>query len=558
MQKKYYATKGITLGGITYNIGDIVWSDCDRDGLKPMEESTEINLKTINKGKKNDLAGSDNPIISVIITFHNQQRFVRRCLDSFIRQDVSVPYEIIAVVDKSEEDEVSEICKNFEKIVVVISQAGNACAARNIGIDTARGKYLAFFDGDDWAFPNYLSKLLSALEKKDADFAYARFRHKDYGLVQGNLPRCNVMEWGTSFHWFSPVTNTPILIKKEKAPRWDEGLEIMQDMDYSLKLTGLKGVHVREELWFYDDDHGVWHRPGVKEKKERAIEILKQRGFRDDPAEVTFVSLISRDEVLDEYFGQIPSLKLPKATHWLVIIDSNCEEFIEKIKRLVSLYEWRFQSLRIFVTGEDGLAYSKDFEARGMRIARTIKIIINEAGARYGGTPFLFMVEDDTLAPAKCYKKLMNHMMKDESMAYVSGVECGRGFTRHTGVCEDLIEDDTGEIVVRKIPKMKKNGLMEIKGGGWYCWIGRINLLKEFLREKKMRCCDGKMLGPDVMMVYDLQKMGFTCLADFSIQCYHYDSRRKVWLSAMEGKGYNITFVKDSFGRWTYNLLELT
>jgi len=208
----------------------------------------------------------------------------------------------------------------------------------------------------------------------------------------------------------------------------------------------------------------------------------------------------------------------------------------------------------MFVSWEKNLAYDRDFESRGMRVANFIRIIINQINEKIGGSDYVFMVEDDTRAPVKAFEKLWRTMEYEKNLAYISGIECGRGFTKHTGICR-LIKDESGEIIGREIPKMKESGIVEIGGGGWYCWIGRSDMLNEYIEKGKMRCFDGKMLGPDVMMIHDMREMGMDCLCDLSVQCDHYDDKRSVWLPASTGKGYDIRYYLDD-GKWKMLLDE--
>jgi glycosyltransferase involved in cell wall biosynthesis len=561
MLKKFYAKRSCTVDGRTYNAGEIVMSETEVDGLERANDEQRPAKTKKKRYERNARLGERNPELSVVVTFHNQLEFVDQCLDSFHRQNFDEAYEVIAVIDKSEQAEAEYIKKHFPTVDVCEVSYGNANKARNFGLSVARGKYVAFFDGDDYAYGNYLLKLRQALrDNPSATFSYARFEHELYGLSFGSLPRCNVFEWNKSWAKFSPITNTPILIYRDRAPKWDERLEIMQDAGYCLELTkaGFTGVHVREELWHYRNHKGgIWNQAGIAERRANANEILRNEyGFRNEPAKVTFVSLISRDVVLDEYFGQIKTLGLPPETHWFILVDSNQEPFIEKIKAYQAEHEGQFLSSRMFVTGEDSLSYSRDFESRGMRIANFIKIIINQAAQKMGGSEFLFMVEDDTLVPENAYGRLLPLIKRGHKTVYASGIECGRGFTKHTGICW-LKKNDKGEITGRTIPSMKTlKGVVEIGGGGWYCWIGRARELQHWTTRMPMRCFDGKMLGPDVMMAHDLQQFGYSCLCDTTLQCDHYDERRKVWLPASTGKGYDIEYYKDKSGDWKMLLKE--
>lgn len=544
----YHATKRFEWEGRVYHAGDIVQADVPKrlvamNGLVPFEKSAkDVRIQ------RSAFFGAPDPVVSVVVTLHNQEKFAGECLDGFWRQDIQEPYEVIAVVDASTDRTAAVVRRNFPHAQVYTTNFGNAAAARNVGLRAARGDYVCFFDGDDVAYPAYLRKLRKALDlNPKAGVAYARFDHVLYGFDKGRIPRCNSLEWSERWIRFSPVTNTPSMLRKDAAMAWDERFRIMQDFQYNLALSasGVKGVHVREELWRYRHHPGsIWNSSGDEKKvwRTEAEEMLRSEyGWREDPASVTFVSLISRDQVLKEYFAQIPKLGIPKDAHWLVMVDSDRDGFVEKVKALVRKYEKPFMSSRVYVTNRPNRVDSRDFEERGMRVARMLELIVNEVGTSIGGTDRLFMVEDDTVAPKRSYPTLLKTFDADPRTAYASGIECGRGSTRHTGVCF-LVTDKRGVVVGREIPPMQDSGVLPIGGGGWYCWIGRIAPLQRLIKERGMRADGTKMLGPDVFMVHDLAAMGYLAFADFSVQCRHYDPKAGEWLEARIGKGYHITW----------------
>ena len=550
--KKYYAEYALSVDGRQYNSGDIVYYHKDLPGLRRApDEVIEVVRK---KYPISSFINNFEPTISVIVTFHNQEKFIRKCLSAFLRQSIRVPYEIIAVIDSSSQREADIIRSEYKSNVqlVELKDVCNAAKARNKGMEEAQGDFLVFFDGDDYPYGEFLQKMFEVIVENDENFSfsYSRFDSTLFPANGSRLPRCGVFEYSNSWAKISPPHNTPIMIIKDIAPKWDERFEIMQDFSYGLTLekNKINGIHVRERLWEYiNHDQSVWHED-IKDKKEKALKILNDEyEWKNEKAELTFVSLISRDNVLDEYFSQIPTLGLPENTHWFIIIDSNDEKLIERVKELSCETNEKINilSTRMYVTAENSLEQSRDFEARGMRIANFIKIIINQAAERIGGSDYIFMIEDDTIAPKNAYKRLIEGFNDDDRLAYFSGIEAGRGYTKHTGVCY-LREDTIGNIIARDIPLMKKLGIEQIDGGGWYCWIGKTDILKSFIDQYPMRCFDGKMLGPDVMMVHDLRKAGYDCMVDFSVQCKHYDPRDKRWIEAMEGRGYDVTFKKNN------------
>lgn len=537
---KFYVKKRIEINGRNYNVGDIVTLD-----KKPHIKHLEI----VDGEKVKESYLTTGPAkISVIITFHNQAEFVKDCLNGFINQNIKQSYEIIAVDDASE-DATPELIKQYPNVRYLRVEHHNAPSSRNSGFKISTGQRICFFDGDDIPYPSYLKEHWEKMEERpDADFVYSRFDHDQFGLHLSQLPRCNVFEWSPSWNEYSTVMNTPSMFKRsvvEQCP-WNEDLHSYQDADLCIRISkmGFKGVHIRKALWHYRSHHkSVWGGGMITpEMKMKDKKYLKDTyGWPKEPARFTFFSLISRDlPVLTQYFDQIPKLGIPADTHWMLMIDHDDEKTIDKIIKMAQVHAHLFLSFRIFVTNEPNKAYSRSFEERGMRIAGFIKLFVKQCQESLSPTPFLFMVEDDTLAPDGAFEKLWPIINADPKMAYVSGIECGRGGTRHTGVCT-LVEDDNGEIIGRKIPSTKHHGVDDIGGGGWYCWIGRIQALKDI----EYRCFDGKMLGPDVMMVHDLRQEGWHCKVNWDVPCGHYHPMLERFLGAREGKAYDIDYYQE-------------
>lgn len=112
--------------------------------------------------------------ISVIVPIYNTKTFLPECLDSILAQDIQVPYEVL-LVDDGSTDGGAEICDEYAakdaRVRVFHQENQGLSAARNTGIDAARGRYYAFVDSDDVVMPAYLSTLYEACEKHDAYMA---------------------------------------------------------------------------------------------------------------------------------------------------------------------------------------------------------------------------------------------------------------------------------------------------------------------------------------------------------------------------------------------------
>jgi glycosyltransferase involved in cell wall biosynthesis len=113
------------------------------------------------------------PLISVIIPAYNAATCIARTLDSVLAQTMS-DYEILVVNDGSPDTpELEASLANYEDKVVYLKQDNRgAAAARNVGVKSAQGQFLAFLDADDYWLPNYLQSQMEVLQKTGADVVY--------------------------------------------------------------------------------------------------------------------------------------------------------------------------------------------------------------------------------------------------------------------------------------------------------------------------------------------------------------------------------------------------
>lgn len=113
------------------------------------------------------------PRISVITPAYNISEFVVETLESVFAQTFQ-DFEIVLINDGSPDTEKFEkVLEPFlDRIVYLKVENIGAGAARNIAIENARGEFLAFLDGDDIWFPEFLASQIEFLEKKSLDMVY--------------------------------------------------------------------------------------------------------------------------------------------------------------------------------------------------------------------------------------------------------------------------------------------------------------------------------------------------------------------------------------------------
>lgn len=136
----------------------------------------------------------DYPAVSVIIPVYNVERYIRKRIESIIGQTLK-EIEIICIDDGSTDNSgeiLDEYAKKDSRIKVVHAAHSDAGNARNIGIQMARGQYLAILDADDWSEKNMLQRLYLEGIKKDADIVVCRSRayseeHQVYSNQDGAI-----------------------------------------------------------------------------------------------------------------------------------------------------------------------------------------------------------------------------------------------------------------------------------------------------------------------------------------------------------------------------------
>lgn len=121
------------------------------------------------------------PEVSVIIPFYRGIDWLREAIDSVLSQTFD-DYEIIVVNDGSNED-TSDFLKQYgEKIVYIKKENGGPSTARNVGIEAATGRYIAFLDSDDRWLKTKLEIQVEGMKNSGAVWSYCGYR--TFGIAQ--------------------------------------------------------------------------------------------------------------------------------------------------------------------------------------------------------------------------------------------------------------------------------------------------------------------------------------------------------------------------------------
>ncbi|HEX7331575.1 MAG TPA: glycosyltransferase family A protein, partial [Pyrinomonadaceae bacterium] len=118
-----------------------------------------------------------SPTVSVITPAYNAAKYIGDALQSVLNQTFP-SHEVIVINDGSPDtDELERELRKYPATIQYIKQENRgAAAARNAGLRSARGEYVAFLDADDRWLPNFLEEQLAFLKSSNAALVFADAR----------------------------------------------------------------------------------------------------------------------------------------------------------------------------------------------------------------------------------------------------------------------------------------------------------------------------------------------------------------------------------------------
>ena len=131
-------------------------------------------------------------LLSIIVPVYNVEKYLRKCVDSLLTQDLPPEeYEII-LVDDGSTDQSGTICDEYAAGHLIVKamhqQNGGLSAARNSGVAVAQGRYVQFVDSDDYLEPNVLKALVEKMETDRLDVLRFNYRNVNerYEVIEPN------------------------------------------------------------------------------------------------------------------------------------------------------------------------------------------------------------------------------------------------------------------------------------------------------------------------------------------------------------------------------------
>ena len=171
--------------------------------------------------------------VDIIIPVYNRAALVREAIGSALEAAPGLPVEIIVVDDASTDGTWESLAAYTDPRIRCFRMESNSgqSAARNHGLDAARGTYIKFLDSDDILTPGHLAAEVQALAASGAEIAASGWSSESHGnTVVFEAPVFGSIVDDVLAGVAVPTSSA--LYKTRADWRWDPALRKLDDWDY--------------------------------------------------------------------------------------------------------------------------------------------------------------------------------------------------------------------------------------------------------------------------------------------------------------------------------------
>lgn len=151
------------------------------------------------------LAATHPPLVSIIIPVRNGFPYIIEAIESVLHQSFD-DFELLIINDGSNDGDYEALHRIDSRIVVHHLAGNGVSSARNFGMQSSRGEFIAFLDADDVWFPGKLQAQVNYLQ-----------RHCEAGVVFGGFSKWEADQEGTFAPSSSLTTDCSHLTDSEKS-----------------------------------------------------------------------------------------------------------------------------------------------------------------------------------------------------------------------------------------------------------------------------------------------------------------------------------------------------
>lgn len=189
-------------------------------------------------------------IISIVIPVYNTEKYIKRCLDSLVLDEIMDSIEILIVSDGSKDKSI-EIARKYEEkypnsIKIIEKENGGHGSTINKGLEVATGKYFRVIDSDDWVTSKDFIEYIKRLEKEDAD------------LVVTDYSQEHIYENKTIFYQYENLKDNELYdFDKMDLSILKGEYFVMATSTYKTELLRKSNLHLFEKTFYVDMQYNV-------------------------------------------------------------------------------------------------------------------------------------------------------------------------------------------------------------------------------------------------------------------------------------------------------------
>jgi len=287
-----------------------------------------------------------NPTVSVIIPTYNRAHLVGRAIQSVLNQTYQ-DFELI-VVDDGSTDNTEEVVKGFNdaRIRYIRHDENKGLpAARNTGIEAARGEYIAFLDSDDEWLERKLEKQIALFEQLDSQVGvvYCRWyvMDDDTGFVRrGNRPAHRGNVWHHVLKGWGIQPSSAVIRREcfDHCGAFDESLPFWGDSDLWFRIAQQYHFDLVDEFLYIIH----YHSQGQLSRDFRA-----KLGFWESFFEKWGATI--KEHVGEQTYNSLRRRKFSSIYGYAILEDLRTSQRRSAYRKLKKLIELRYISLEMLM-----------------------------------------------------------------------------------------------------------------------------------------------------------------------------------------------------------------
>lgn len=291
------------------------------------------------------------PALSIIVPVYKTEKYLPKCIDSILAQTFA-DFELI-LIDDGSPDRSGQICDEYaqkdSRIIVIHQENKGVSAARNAGLDIAKGEHIGFVDSDDWIEPEMYSAMMDAQKENDYDVTFCGIIYCNENGEQERVCKLKLIGKETKEELLSALFLKPIpiggscccgLFQKTNIGnrRFNTQLQMKEDVVFMFDvLQCCESGNLMEECYYHIREQSksatrsclsealVNTIPGNRVLLKKAIAHSKELGsLASDKSlddSIRFIRMIKQDSSVDKRQKRRMVSRV-KAFYWEVLISS--------------------------------------------------------------------------------------------------------------------------------------------------------------------------------------------------------------------------------------------